>query len=69
MRKMRFVAAFVLGALAISNSANAQNARIHVFESSYGLPGRAIPVTGLVAERCEGRYFCAFPVRERVFRR
>ncbi len=40
---------------------------IHIFESSYGLPGRVIQVTGLIAARCEGRYRCAFPVRNGFF--
>jgi hypothetical protein len=67
MWRMTFAAALALGVAAISNSANAQSAAIHIFESSYGLPGRAIPVTGLVAERCEGRFHCAFPVRNEFF--
>jgi hypothetical protein len=67
MWKMTVAATLALGVLAISNSANAQGAGIHIFESSYGLPGRAIPVTGLVAEHCEGRYHCAFPVRNEFF--
>ena len=67
MWKMTFAAALAVGALAISSSANAQGAGIHIFESSYGLPGRVIQVTGLVADRCEGRYHCGFPVRNEFF--
>jgi len=69
MFKMMFAAALAVGALAISDSANAQGAGIHVFESTYGLPGRAVWVTSLVAERCEGRYHCGFPVRNEFFGR
>jgi hypothetical protein len=40
---------------------------MHIFQSSYGLPGRVIQVTDLVVDRCEGRYRCAFPVRNEFF--
>ena len=69
MWKMTFPAALALGSLAISNAANAQGAGIHIFESSYGVPGRATQVTGLVADVCEGRYHCAFPVKNAFFGR
>lgn len=48
-------------------SALAQGAGIHIFAASYGLPGRAMPVTGLVADRCEGQWRCGFHVRNGFF--
>jgi hypothetical protein len=67
MLKMTLAAGLAVGALAIGSSANAQAEGIHVFESSYGLPGRVIQVTGIVAERCEGRFHCGFPVKNDFF--
>ena len=67
MWKMTVAAALALNAVAISNPAQSQGYGIHIFESSYGLPGRVIRVTGLVAASCEGRYRCAFPVRNEFF--
>jgi hypothetical protein len=67
MWTMACAAALALSAMVISNSAQSEGYGIHVFESSYGLPGRVIQVTGLIAARCEGRYRCAFPVRNDFF--
>jgi hypothetical protein len=67
MWKVTFAAALALTAVAVSNPAESQGYGIHIFESSYGLPGRVIQVTGLVGARCEGRYRCAFPVRNEFF--
>jgi hypothetical protein len=65
--KMTFAAALLLSSAAISNPVQSQGYGIHIFESSYGLPGRVMQVTGLVVERCEGRNHCAFPVRNEFF--
>jgi hypothetical protein len=63
MLKMNVAAAALgLTALAISNPAGAQSAGIHIFEANYGVPGRAMLITNIVAERCEGRFHCSFPV-------
>jgi len=59
MWKMTVAAALALSAVATSNPAQSQGYGIHIFESSYGLPGRATQVTGLVAARCEGTSFSA----------
>jgi hypothetical protein len=67
MSKMIFAAALALSAVVISNSAHLQGYGIHIFESSYGIHRRVIQVTGLIASRCEGRYHCAFPVRNEFF--
>jgi hypothetical protein len=67
-RKMwKTASAVALVAMAISTPVRSQYAGIHVFESSYGLPGRVIHVTGLVADHCEGRFRCVFPVRNEFF--
>lgn len=65
--KMTLATALLSGSLAITNPLLAQGAGIHVFESSYGLPGRVMQVTGLVIEECGGRSHCAFPVRNEFF--
>jgi len=67
MRKIAFVAALALSAVVISNSARSQGRGIHIFQSDYGIQGRVIQVTGLIASRCEGRYHCAFPVKNEFF--
>jgi hypothetical protein len=67
MWKMILAAALALSALPISNPARSQGYGIHIFESSYGVPGRVIQVTGLITARCEGRRHCAFPVRNEFF--
>jgi hypothetical protein len=67
MWKMTLAAVLALSALAASNQAWSQGYGIHIFESSYGIPGRVIQVTGLVTDRCEGRYHCSFPVRNEFF--
>jgi hypothetical protein len=67
MWKITVAAALALSAVASSNPARSQGYGIHIVESSYGLPGRVIQVTGLIAARCEGRYRCAFPVRNEFF--
>jgi hypothetical protein len=67
MWKITLAAALALSALAMSNQAMSQGRGIHIFESSYGVPGRAMQVTVVVAARCEGRYRCAFPVNNGFF--
>jgi hypothetical protein len=67
MVKMTSAAALALSALVISNSAQSQGYGIHIFKSDYGIHGSVLPVTGLIASRCEGRYHCAFPVRNEFF--
>jgi hypothetical protein len=67
MFKMTLAAALALAAPAISTPARAQGAGIHIFASSYGLPGRTIEVTDAVSYECEGRYHCSFPVRSEFF--
>jgi hypothetical protein len=67
MWNVKLAAALALGGLVISNQAQSQGFGIHVFESRYGVPGRAMPVTGLVASQCDGRYRCAFPVSNEFF--
>jgi hypothetical protein len=67
MWKITVAAALALSAAVISNSAHSQGSGIHVFKSDYGIKGRVIQVTDLIASRCEGRYHCAFPVRNEFF--
>jgi hypothetical protein len=67
MRKITLAAALALSALAMSNPAMSQGRGIHIFESNYGVRGREMQVTAVVAARCEGRYRCGFPVRNDFF--
>ncbi len=66
MRKIT-LAAVALSALAMPNAAISQGRGIHIFESSYGVPGRGMQVTVVIAARCEGRHRCEFPVRNEFF--
>jgi hypothetical protein len=68
MRKITLVAPLALSAMAMSSPAMSQGRGIHIFESSYGVPGRAMQVGAVVAARCEGRYRCEFPVDNGFFR-
>ena len=67
MSKMTFAATLALGAVVISSSAQSQGYGIHIFQSDYGIHERSIQVTDLIASKCEGRYHCAFPVRNEFF--
>jgi hypothetical protein len=55
MCKVTVAAALALSAVAISNPARSQAYGIHIFESSYGLPGRVYWTCG------GGRNRSAFP--------
>jgi hypothetical protein len=68
MWKTTLAATLALSALAKSNPAMSQAPGIHIFESSYGIPGRTMQVGAVVAARCEGRYRCEFPVSNMFFR-
>ena len=67
MWKITLATALALSAMAMSNPVMSQGRGIHIFESSYGVPGRDMQVTAIVAARCEGRYRCAFPVNNVFF--
>jgi hypothetical protein len=68
LRKLVTLGLATAAPLAIVTPSQAQAADgIHVYGASYGLPGQVIQVTGLVRDRCEGRWRCSFPVRNDFF--
>lgn len=67
-RKLVTLGLAAAAAFAIITPSHAQAAGgIHVYGASYGLPGQAVRVTGLIRARCEGRWQCSFPVRNDFF--
>jgi hypothetical protein len=68
MRKITRAAGVALSVVVMTNPAMSQGRGIHIFESSYGVPGRVMQVGAIVAARCEGRYRCEFPVSNDFFR-
>jgi hypothetical protein len=68
LRKLVMLGLATAAILAIVAPSHAQAAGgIHVYGASYGLPGQVVQVTGLVRDRCEGRWRCSFPVRNDFF--
>jgi hypothetical protein len=67
-RKLVTLGLTTAATFAIATQSYAQAAGgIHVHGASYGLPGQVVQVTGLVRDRCEGRWHCSFPVRNDFF--
>jgi hypothetical protein len=67
MWRPTLAAALASSVLAMSNPALPQGYGIQILESRYGIPGKAMDVTGIVGASCEGRRRCIFPVANGYF--